>query len=163
MNPCKPLYLWVTSDKYELPLAVADSMEELARMAGVTVGTVTSGCPGEKFEGGKAMNEEMKMTQEREGRILEAAIDTWGPEMQIVVAIEEMSELTKALTKYIRANNLAADDIVWIATNIREEMADVGIMLNQLSLIFGDTTEEEIRKLNRLRRRIEDVTGETLF
>lgn len=42
MNPCKPLYLWVTSDKYELPLAVADSMEELARMAGVTVGTVTS-------------------------------------------------------------------------------------------------------------------------
>lgn len=109
------------------------------------------------------MNEEMKMTQEREGRILEAAIDTWGTEMQIVVAIEEMSELTKALTKYIWANDLATDDIVWIATNIREEMADVGIMLNQLSLIFGDTTEEEIRKLNRLRRRIEDVTGETLF
>ena len=176
MNPCKPLYLWVTSDKYELPLAVADSMEELARMAGVTVGTVTSsisrrkrakrpgpsirsyGCPGEKFEGGKAMNEEMKMTQEREGRILEAAIDTWGSEMQIIVAIEEMSELTKALTKYIRG-----DDAATISVNIREEMADVGIMLNQLSLIFGDTAEEEIRKLNRLRRRIEDVTGETLF
>lgn len=109
------------------------------------------------------MNEEMKMTQEREGRILEAAIDTWGSEMQIVVAIEEMSELTKALTKYIRANDLATDDIVGIAANIREEMADVGIMLNQLSLIFGDTAEEEIRKLNRLRQRIEDVTGETLF
>lgn len=104
------------------------------------------------------MNEEMKMTQEREGRILEAAIDTWGPEMQIIVAIEEMSDLTKALTKYIRA-----DDAATIVTNIREEMADVGIMLNQLSLIFGDTAEEEIRKLNRLRRRIEDVTGETLF
>lgn len=42
MNPCKPLYLLVTSDKYELPLAVADSAEELARMAGVTVGTVTA-------------------------------------------------------------------------------------------------------------------------
>lgn len=108
--------------------------------------------------GGKAMNEEMKMTQEREGRILEAAIDTWGSEMQIIVAIEEMSELTKALTKYIRA-----DDAATISVSIREEMADVGIMLNQLSLIFGDTTEEEIRKLNRLRRRIEDVTGETLF
>lgn len=104
------------------------------------------------------MNEEMKMTQEREGRILEAAIDAWGPEMQIIVAIEEMSDLTKALTKYIRA-----DDAATIVTNIREEMADVGIMLNQLSLIFGDTAEEEIRKLNRLRRRIEDVTGETLF
>lgn len=105
------------------------------------------------------MNEEMKMTQEREGRILEAAIDTWGSEMQIVVAIEEMSELTKALTKYIRADDAATIS----ATSIREEMADVGIMLNQLSLIFSDTTEEEICKLNRLRRRIEDVTGETLF
>ena len=104
------------------------------------------------------MNEEMKMTQEREGRILEAAIDTWGAEMQIIVAIEEMIELTKALTKYIRA-----DDVATIVTNIREEMADVGIMLNQLSLIFGDTAEEEIRKLNRLRWRIEDMTGETLF
>lgn len=104
------------------------------------------------------MNEEMKMTQEREGRILEAAIDTWGPEMQMIVAIEEMSELTKALTKYIRAY-----DVTEIEANIREEMADVGIMLNQLSLIFGDTTEEEIRKLNRLQRRIEDVTGELLF
>ena len=98
------------------------------------------------------------MTQEREGRILEAAIDTWGSEMQVIVAIEEMSELTKALTKYIRG-----DDAATISVNIREEMADVGIMLNQLSLIFGDTAEEEIRKLNRLRRRIEDVTGETLF
>lgn len=104
------------------------------------------------------MNEEMKMTQEREGRILEAAIDTWGPEMQMIVAIEEMSELTKALTKYIRVY-----DVTEIEANIREEMADVGIMLNQLSLIFGDTTEEEIRKLNRLQRRIEDVTGELLF
>ena len=104
------------------------------------------------------MDKEMKMTQEQEGRILEAAIDTWGPEMQIIVAIEEMSELTKALTKYIRA-----DDAATISASIREEMADVGIMLNQLSLIFGDTTEEEIRKLNRLWRRIEDVTGEILF
>ena len=104
------------------------------------------------------MNEEMEMTQEREGRILEAAIDTWGPEMQMIVAIEEMSELTKALTKYIRAY-----DVTEIEANIREEMADVGIMLNQLSLIFGDTTEEEICKLNRLQRRIEDVTGELLF
>lgn len=105
------------------------------------------------------MDKEMRMTQEQEGRILEVAIDTWGTERQIIVAIDEMSELTKVLTKYIRADDAAAT----IVTNIREEMADVGIMLNQLSLIFGDTTEEEIRKLNRLRRRIEDVTGETLF
>ena len=42
MNSCKPLYMLVSQDEYELPLAVTDSVEELARMAGVTVGTVTS-------------------------------------------------------------------------------------------------------------------------
>lgn len=104
------------------------------------------------------MEENMTMTQEREGKILESAIDTYGPEMQIVVAIEEMSELTKALTKYIRA-----EDGTIVVPDIREEMADVGIMLNQLSLIFGDVTDEEISKLNQLQRRIEDLTGETLI
>ena len=48
------------------------------------------------------MNENREMTQEREGKILESAIKTWGEEAQIVVAIEEMSELTKALSKYLR-------------------------------------------------------------
>ena len=50
-----------------------------------------------------------------------------------------------------------------MATNIGEEMAAVGIRLTQLPLFCGDPPEEETRKLNRLRRRIEDVTGETLF
>ena len=42
-----------------------------------------------------------------------------------------------------------------IVADIREEMADVGIMLNQMELIFGDPTEEEILKLLRLEQRIE--------
>ena len=36
-----------------------------------------------------------------------------------------------------------------------EPRADVGIMLNQMELIFGDPTEEEILKLLRLEQRIE--------
>lgn len=36
------LYLCVTRDKYELPLAVADSLSELARMCGVTTSAVAS-------------------------------------------------------------------------------------------------------------------------
>ena len=42
MNACKPLYMLVSQDEYELPLAVTDSVEDLARTAGVTVGTVTA-------------------------------------------------------------------------------------------------------------------------
>ena len=36
----KPLYLLVTKDKYQLPLAVADSAAELARIIGVKQSTI---------------------------------------------------------------------------------------------------------------------------
>ena len=101
------------------------------------------------------MSKEMEMTQEREAKILEGAIKTWGEEAQSVVAIEELSELTKALTKWLRHYLADQGDYEQIVSDIREEMADVGIMLNQLCLIFGDPTEEEILKLLRLEQRIE--------
>ena len=101
------------------------------------------------------MSKETEMTQEREAKILEGAIKTWGEEAQSVVAIEEMSELTKALSKYLRYYVAEQGDHGQIVADIREEMADVGIMLNQMELIFGDPTEEEILKLLRLEQRIE--------
>lgn len=36
------LYMKVSKDKYELPLAIADNAQELASMCGVTVGTIFS-------------------------------------------------------------------------------------------------------------------------
>ena len=36
------LYMKVTRDEYELPLAVADSVEELSRMTGSTEGSIWS-------------------------------------------------------------------------------------------------------------------------
>lgn len=36
----KPLYLMVTKDKYELPLAVADTADELGRLVGVDQSTI---------------------------------------------------------------------------------------------------------------------------
>lgn len=62
------------------------------------------------------------MTPEREGSILEGAIETFGTAAQILKAIEEL--------------------------------ADAYIMLNQLQLIYGDVTEIEIGKLERLERMI---------
>lgn len=90
----------------------------------------------------------MEMTQEREARILEAAVDTYGAESQIDMMIEEMSELTKALCKYKRSPDGGTVD------NVLEEMADVQIMLNQMALIFDDCTEQEIVKLVRLESRL---------
>ena len=42
------LYMKTTTDKYELPIAVADNPVELANMLGVTTGTVRSSTSARK-------------------------------------------------------------------------------------------------------------------
>lgn len=96
-----------------------------------------------------------EMTAEREGRILQNAIDTWGTRTQIVKAMEEMAELIHALSRRLLSTWLGTGSDNAAPENVREEMADVSIMLSQLELIFGDTTEEEIKKLEALEKRIE--------
>lgn len=99
-------------------------------------------------------NETENMTAEREGKILEDAINTWGAKAQTVKAMEEMAELIQALSRRLLCMYLNAPGGNAALENVREEMADVSIMLSQLELIYGDTTEEEIRKLWRLEARI---------
>lgn len=100
------------------------------------------------------MDKKQEMTQEREAAILEGAINKWGNTLQITVAIEELSELQKALCKYQRWATTTEDGEgrAEVVAAIKEEIADVSIMLNQLELIFGDCTEEEIAKLERLEK-----------
>lgn len=98
---------------------------------------------------------EQPMTAQREVAIMEAAIAKRGEPAQMIVAIEELSELQKALCKYLRyADRYDGDDpgLGLMVNSIREEMADVSIMLSQLELIFGDVTDREIWKLERLAR-----------
>lgn len=82
------------------------------------------------------------------------AILNYGEEMQTDVAIEEMSELIKALIKDRRNSDKKSSD------NVLEEMADVQIMLDQLKMIFGSTKKIEWYKINRLKRRIEQRNKE---
>ena len=77
--------------------------------------------------------------------ILRAAIDRYGRGAQRDKAIEELSELIRALAR--------CDD----AENVAEEMADVRIMLDQLEIIFGNGPKVaawEVLKLRRLDQRI---------
>lgn len=104
----------------------------------------------------------MEMTQEREAQILETAIEVYGERVQIDKAIEEMSELTKALLKHRRwliTGSLNGEKLKNAADAVLEEMADVSIMLNQLSLIFGDCNEQEIAKLERLEANVCKTNG----
>ena len=76
--------------------------------------------------------------------ICSLAVRTFGKQSQIIVAIEEMSELTKEITKDIRGKgNIDA---------ISEEIVDVEIMLEQLKIIYGSDRLRAYRekKLNRL-------------
>ena len=82
---------------------------------------------------------------------LEKAIVTYGVDMQLTVAVEEFSELTKEICKARRGeNNLE---------NIIEEMADCYIMLKQLQIIYDidycDIVEMVDNKMARLAKRLE--------
>ena len=85
-------------------------------------------------------------------KILRATIEKYGRGAQRDKAIEELSELIRALAR--------CDD----PENIAEEMADVRIMLDQLEIIFGNgpkVAKWEIMKLRRLDARVHaaDVVG----
>ena len=97
-------------------------------------------------------NIELAESPERR-RILQAAIDTWGIPPQLDMMVEEMSELTKAICKYKRGARIPAA----LIAHIREEMADVRIMLDQMDIIFGKTDDIEQDKLNRLDKRIQAI------
>jgi NTP pyrophosphatase (non-canonical NTP hydrolase) len=87
--------------------------------------------------------------------VLKRAVTTFGEEAQLKVAIEEMSELTKAICKYWRTkpDTPAAKKAI---ASIREETADVQIMLDQIKILFGEPDPEEKEKLKRLWDRLDE-------
>jgi len=84
--------------------------------------------------------------------ILQKAINTYGQTMQEDICIKEMSELAKAIIKNRRNEDMAASSRI---NHIREGIADVQIMLDQMRIIYGDTSKIEQYKLDRLAKRLE--------
>mgnify|MGYP005773830691 CR=1 FL=1 len=88
--------------------------------------------------------------EQAEMALYEQAVEQFGETAQILMAVEEMSELQKALLKYLRFKDHELGDKPEILAAISEERADVEIMLNQLQVIFGDNSEMEVAKLVHL-------------
>lgn len=87
--------------------------------------------------------------------IYRRAFDTYGRLAQMLVCMEEMAELQKELCK----NTRGADNVEHIA----EELADVQIMTEQMSLLFGCeglAANYRQMKLERLRARLEETENE---
>ncbi|MGD9638353.1 MAG: hypothetical protein AB7U85_04775 [Alphaproteobacteria bacterium] len=74
------------------------------------------------------------------------ALAVYGSEMQLNQAIEEMAELTVAIRHFLRCR----------PNNLIEELADVSVMIEQISLLFGKDAIEAVKKIKikRLERRL---------
>lgn len=79
------------------------------------------------------------------------ALRTYGVGYQLMVAVEELNELSRALVRYQRGVD-NEDEVI-------DEIADVLIVVGQLNLMFNDPNdavgEALKRKLKRLRHKID--------
>ena len=92
-----------------------------------------------------------KISYEERATVYADALATFGTGMQLIVALEEMSELQKEITKGLRGD--------LNKMHLAEELADATIMLEQVRQIFGvneQVCEMMDSKILRLRQRIED-------
>lgn len=81
-------------------------------------------------------------------------LDKWGDVVQMQMAIEEMSELTKEICKYIRYSTFESENVEKLETikqDLMGEIADVINMAEQLELCFGIDEIEKIRSQKILR------------
>lgn len=78
------------------------------------------------------------------------ALRVYYPEAQVDVCVEECAELVKAICKWKRNGRSYLEQVV-------DEIADVRIMIEQMTLLFGaDAVAERVEfKLERLRQRME--------
>ena len=84
-----------------------------------------------------------------EENVYKEAVQAFGETHQIIKTIEELSELQQALCKFLDGKK----------HNVEEEMADVGIMLEQLKLIFNPHMVKGYKysKIEKLKMTIKEV------
>ena len=94
----------------------------------------------------------------QERAVLKAAIDKYGNDSQLAVAQEECAELIQAISKLNRAGSSDHPGRTAKAAmnNLMEETADVGIMLDQIRIMYPSHAYDTIRaqKIARLEKRI---------
>lgn len=101
-------------------------------------------------------HQEVECNRFKKINVLKDAISTYGTSAQVDMAIEEMSELTKALCKERRAQH-QSEKHAEAQANVIEEIADVAIMLEQLLIIFDKDHEVQKvvdYKIDRLEQRL---------
>ena len=89
------------------------------------------------------------MSREQRVQVYTKALEYYGEENQLTVALEELSECQKEICKFLRGYGNAG--------HLAEEIADSLIMLEQVVYIFGldEMVDQQMdRKIQRLECRI---------
>lgn len=106
------------------------------------------------------------MCKEEIGKAIESIADQFGYTEQSQQLVEEMAELTVAIHKLHRAckpcTNREAEERYQIALdNVKEEIADVGVMLEQIVYLLQIPKEELLAlmefKVNRTKEKISRI------
>ena len=98
----------------------------------------------------------MKQHFYNNNEVYKAAINKWGKEIQVEIAIEEMAELIKAIQKIKRGAKGNTTEWFSLIHNVCEEIADVEIMIEQMKIIYPLSIIEDFKeaKLKRLEERL---------
>ena len=86
-----------------------------------------------------------------EEKLFRLSISRWGKNLQRIMVMEECAELTQAVAKDIRDGEFDRNN-----QKVCEELADVGIMLDQMKLMYNEEIIKtwRINKLKRLEERL---------
>lgn len=98
-------------------------------------------------------NADMGRGQVWQADLYEKTIARYGAQKQVTKAVEELGELAVELSRWL-LNSDSCEEDAHLLSNIREELADVCIMTDQLQMIFGDVSDWELYKLERLERKL---------
>ena len=89
----------------------------------------------------------------KEEDLYKRALRVWGKKVQMLQAIEEMSELIKEILKNVNRDKDNIDALI-------EETADVEIMLGQLKHCYGiqeQTARYKAEKLKLINKRLDEL------
>lgn len=99
-----------------------------------------------------------KNMEEKETNIYQQTIDKWGETAQLDQMIEEMAELTLAISKYKRQFNDSLLDYqkVGVMENLYVEIADVKMMIEQMEYMFGQENVDKAyqKQMEKLKREL---------
>lgn len=93
-----------------------------------------------------------KINYEERAKVYADALNTFGPALQLVVALEELSEVQKEICKVMRGGGSLL--------HLAEEVADATIMLEQVRQLFdinGEVCKAMDGKVLRLQQRVADA------